>query len=183
VTGPPNASFTADPEVTDINDPEVNFTNTSDGGVDYEWDFGDNSPNEYTYDATHIYADDEGDSYVVTLIASNGPDCADTTRLVIKVDDVIIFYVPNTFTPDGDPFNQTFQPVFTSGYDPQDFHMLIYNRWGEVIFETYDASVGWNGKYADFGYVPDGTYVWTIEFLETMSDKRHYEQGHLNMLS
>ena len=55
VTGPPNASFTADPEVTDINDPEVNFTNTSVGGVDYEWDFGDNSPNEYTYDACLLY--------------------------------------------------------------------------------------------------------------------------------
>jgi len=182
VTGPPNASFTADPQVTDINNTEVNFTNTSDEGVDYEWDFGDDSPNEFTIHPTHEFPDDEGDSYVVTLIASNGSDCADTARMVIKVDDVIIFYVPNSFTPDGDPFNQTFQPVFTAGYDPQDFHMVIYNRWGEVIFETYDANVGWNGKYADFGYVKDGTYVWTIEFQETMSDKRHYEQGHVNIL-
>lgn len=182
VTSPPIASFTADPQVTDINNTEVNFTNTSVGGVDFEWDFGDNSPNAYTYDATHDFPNEEGDSYIVTLIASNGVDCADTARLVIKVDDVIIFYVPNTFTPDGDPHNQTFQPVFTSGYDPQDFHMMIFNRWGEVIFETYDASQGWDGNYGSFGYVKDGTYIWTIEFQETMSDKRHYHQGHVNIL-
>jgi gliding motility-associated-like protein len=182
VTSPPTASFTADPQVTDINDTEVNFTNTSVGGVDFEWSFGDNSPNEYSYDASHEYPDEEGDSYIVSLIVSNGPDCADTARLVIKVDDVIIFYVPNTFTPDGDPLNQTFQPVFTSGYDPLDFHMLIFNRWGEVVFETNDANIGWNGTYSNFGLVKDGTYIWTIEFQETMSDKRHYHQGHVNIL-
>lgn len=182
VTGPPSASFTADPEVTDINDTEVNFTNTSVGGVDFEWDFGDNTPNEFSYDATHEFPNEEGDSYIVTLIASNGPDCADTSRLVIKIDDIIIFYVPNTFTPDGDPLNQTFQPVFTSGYDPQDFHMIIFNRWGEVVFETRNADKGWDGTYGNFGLVKDGTYVWTIEFQETMSDKRHYHQGHVNIL-
>ena len=60
--------------------------------------------------------------------------------------------------------------------------MMIFNRWGEVVFETYDASQGWDGTYGNFGYVKDGTYVWTIEFQETMSDKRHYHQGHVNIL-
>lgn len=181
VTGPPTADFTADPMVTDINDTEVNFTNESSGGTDFTWDFGDGSGGANTYDATHIFPDDESGEYVVTLVASNGPDCADTARLLIKIEDEIIFYVPNTFTPDGDEFNQTFQPVFTSGYDPQDFQMLIFNRWGEVIFETHNAAIGWDGTY-NGKYVKDGTYVWTIEFQETMSDKRHYHQGHVNML-
>tara|TARA_B100000508_G_scaffold141026_1_gene145280 strand:+ start:58108 stop:63465 length:5358 start_codon:yes stop_codon:yes gene_type:complete len=181
VTGPPVADFTADPMVMDITDTEVNFTNTSNGGTDFTWDFGDGTGGANTYDATHTFPNEESGEYIVTLIASNGPDCVDTARLLIKVDDVIIFYVPNTFTPDGDEFNQTFQPVFTSGYDPQDFQMLIFNRWGEVIFETRNAAIGWDGTYGG-KYVKDGTYVWTIEFQETMSDKRHYHQGHVNIL-
>lgn len=181
VTGPPIASFTADPMVTDINNTEINFTNSSSGGIDFTWDFGDNSGSVNTIDATHTYANDEPGEYVVTLIASNGPDCADTARLLIEIQDVIIFYVPNTFTPDGDEFNQTFQPVFTSGYDPQDFRMLIFNRWGEIVFETQDALIGWDGTYGG-QFVKDGTYVWTIEFQETMSDKRHYHNGHVNIL-
>ncbi len=181
VTGPPIADFTADPMITDITDTEVNFTNESIGGTDFTWDFGDASGELTTYDATHTFPDEESGEYIVTLIASNGPDCADTARLLIQVKDVIIFYVPNTFTPDGDEYNQTFQPIFTSGYDPQDFQLLIFNRWGEVIFESRDASIGWNGTYGG-KYVKDGTYIWTIEFQETMSDKRHYHQGHVNML-
>jgi gliding motility-associated-like protein len=181
VTGPPIADFTADPMVTDITDPEVNFTNESVGGNDFTWNFDDGSGSVSTYDATHMFPEDEPGDYIVTLVASNGPDCADTARLLIRVEDVILFYVPNTFTPDGDGFNPTFQPVFTSGYDPQDFQLLIFNRWGEVIFESRDASIGWDGTY-NGQLVKDGTYIWTIEFQETMSDQRHYHQGHVNML-
>ncbi len=95
---------------------------------------------------------------------------------------VIIFYVPNVFTPDGDEFNEVFQPVFTAGYDPFDFHLMIFNRWGELIFESYNADIGWDGTYGERGLVQDGVYVWKIDFKETMSDKRHIHTGHVTVL-
>jgi len=73
----------------------------------------------------------------------------------------VIYFVPILFT--ADDYNPTFQPVFTSGYDPFDFTLLIFNRWGEIIFESHDARIGW-----------DGTYSWTIEFKTSATDKRVY---------
>lgn len=105
--------------------------------------------------------------------------------MTITVYEETIYYVPNTFTPDQDAYNPTFQPVFTSGFDPQDFVMYIYNRWGEVIFETHDASIGWNGSYGQNGEIllcQDGTYTWKIEFKTTQNDKRVMKVGHVNLI-
>jgi len=90
--------------------------------------------------------------------------------------------VPNVFTPDGDQFNETFQPVFTSGYDPYDYHLMIFNRWGELIFESYNADIGWDGTYGTGGLVQDGVYVWKINFKESMTDKKHEVYGHVSVL-
>ena len=92
------------------------------------------------------------------------------------MEEELIFYVPNTFTPDDDKFNQTFKPVFYSGYDPLDYTMLIFNRWGEIIWESNDVDVGWDGTYsgqtAGGGFdVQDGTYTWRIEFKKTANDE------------
>jgi gliding motility-associated-like protein len=61
--------------------------------------------------------------------------------------------------------------------------MFIYDRWGEVVFESHDASVGWDGTYTQTkGIVMDGTYVWTIEFKVTQTSERKKIQGHVNVL-
>ena len=90
--------------------------------------------------------------------------------------------MPNTFTPDGDDYNDEFKPIMTAGYDIYDYHLTIFNRWGEIVFESYNAAYGWDGTYGGQGIVEDGTYVWQIEFGETMSDKRHKHRGHVTIL-
>ena len=77
--------------------------------------------------------------------------------------------------------NQSFNPVFTSGYDPYDYQLLIFNRWGELLFESHNTEIGWDGTYNGI-VVQDGIYSWTLEFKETMSDARHSVQGHVNLL-
>ena len=97
----------------------------------------------------------------------------------------MIYYVPNTFTPDDDNFNQTFKPIFTSGFDPFDYTLYIFNRWGEIIFESHDANVGWNGTYgsnSEIEMVQDGTYTWKIEFKTNANDERKMIIGHVNIL-
>lgn len=72
--------------------------------------------------------------------------------------------------------------MFYSGLDIYDFHMIIFNRWGEVIFETYDVNYGWNGSYGGGEIVQDGVYVYKIEYGDTMSDEKHYINGHITVL-
>jgi len=178
----PIASFVYLPQTPDIWDTEINFNNTSVLADAYKWNFGDSNDSTFVTHPIHIY-DDVAAHYLVTLIASsNGGLCVDTAKQIITIQDVILFYVPNIFTPDGDEYNEYFQPVFYSGFDPFDFHLVILNRWGEVIFESYDASKGWSGTYGDQGLVEDGIYIWSIEFKETMSDKRHKHNGHVTVL-
>ena len=177
----PDASFTADPMVTGTSNPQVDFTNTSTNANGYIWEFGDGSPTLNETNLSHTFSDQKGQNYTVTLIALSSGNCIDTVRNTIRIETELIFYIPNAFTPDNDSYNETFQPVFTSGYDPTDFQMLIYNRWGELVFESHNAAIGWDGTYSG-KVVKEGPYLWKIEFKETMSDKRHYEEGHINLI-
>ena len=180
----PTAYFTFSPnQPTSINT-EVQFTNGSIGANQYQWFFGDGASSNVV-NPSNTYPEIEA-SYEVILVASSDFGCTDTATAVINIVEELIFYVPNTFTPDQDDFNPSFQPVFTSGYDPFDFHLMIFNRWGELIFESYDASIGWDGTYggaANGGeLVKDGTYVWKIEVKTKANDELKIFIGHVNVL-
>ncbi|MBI3133133.1 MAG: gliding motility-associated C-terminal domain-containing protein [Bacteroidetes bacterium] len=175
------AAFSYSPQVIDIDDTEVEFLNQSDNADGFAWDFGDTTATVYQVNPSHTYPI-APNQYLATLIATNSGMCPDTAQQLITIQDVIIFYVPNVFTPDHDEFNEGFQPVFTSGFDPFDYHLIIFNRWGEIVFESYNAAIGWDGTYSDQGLVEDGVYVWQIEFKENMSDKRHTHRGHVTVL-
>jgi gliding motility-associated-like protein len=175
------ASFTFAPQIIDIDDTEVEFLNQSQNADMYQWDFGDTTPFVYQINPSHIYPQ-VPNQYLVTLVATNSGFCPDTAQQLVIIQDVIVFYVPNVFTPDHDEFNEGFHPVFTSGFDPFDYHLTIFNRWGEVMFESYNAEIGWDGTYSNQGLVQDGVYIWQIEFKENMSDKRHTHRGHVTVL-
>jgi gliding motility-associated-like protein len=90
--------------------------------------------------------------------------------------------VPNAFTPDGDLYNESFLPVFTAGVDPYDYHLTIFNRWGEILFESYNLEVGWDGHFGGGGLVEDGVFIWQLEFGEKISDKKQTHRGHVTVL-
>jgi gliding motility-associated-like protein len=181
----PNASFTVVPGSVSWTDPAVAMINSTYGASSYEWYFGDNSPMSTQFQPEHTYPVDVADNYTVMLLAFSPIGCVDTAYSSVEVYEDLIFYVPNTFTPDGDIYNQIFRPVFTSGYDPFDYQLLIFNRWGETIFESNDSNVGWDGTYGlgDMArYVQDGTYVWRIEFKLKRNDSRKIVSGHVNVI-
>ena len=93
----------------------------------------------------------------------------------------MIFHVPNSFTPDDDMLNQTFKPVFTSGFDPYDFEMIIFNRWGEIVWESNDPSISWDGTYG-CKIMQDGIYTWFMECADSENDKRYTFEWHINVL-
>ncbi|MCH2225252.1 MAG: PKD domain-containing protein, partial [Crocinitomicaceae bacterium] len=163
---------------------EVVFTNNSQNSTDYSWTFGDNNGYSNELNPTYEYPIEEGGSYTVELVANTPLECSDTAYATITIREEVIYYIPNTFTPDGDNYNQNFKPIFTSGYNPYDFNLKIFNRWGELIWESNDASVGWDGTYGDGQQhlVQDGTYTWSIEFGTTETDERITVTGHVNLI-
>ena len=183
VTEVPEAQFSFAPQEITVENTVVEFTNASYNASSYLWEFGDNSVNSTVENPIHLFPSEEPGEYLVTLWSYSANNvCYDSISQLIIIDDVIILYVPNIFTPDGDDYNETFHPVFTSGFDKYDYHLTIFNRWGEIIFESYDADYGWTGHYGEGGLVDDGVYIWQIDFKETMSDKRHTHRGHVTVL-
>jgi gliding motility-associated-like protein len=178
----PVANFSTSANVVAVDDTEIAFTNGSTNSISWLWTFGDSTASSTIEDPSHIFPNQGNGTYQVMLIAYNSIGCADTTYSEVIVQDVILYFVPNIFTPDGDEFNETFQPVFTLGFDPYDFHLTIFDRWGEIMFESYNAISGWDGHYGDGGLVEDGVYIWQIEFKETKSDKKYTEHGHVTVL-
>ncbi|MBN4071366.1 PKD domain-containing protein, partial [Crocinitomix catalasitica] len=182
VTPMPIASFDFNPEVITVENTEVQFENHSINADSYSWEFSDGSPINNETNPTHSFPEIPG-SYMVTLTATNsGGECVDVYQQLLVIEDVIVFYVPNVFTPDGDSYNETFKPIFTSGYDPYDYHLTLFNRWGEIIFESFNSEVGWDGTYGTKGLVADAVYVWQIEYGDTMSDKKYIHRGHVTVL-
>lgn len=179
VTPDPVASFVPNPGVLSTLNTTTQMINNSSNATTYVWNFGDQTSST-AFEPTHTYPAAEG-NYLIELIVYTPSGCTDTAYAVIVVNEEIIYYVPNTFTPDGDENNQTFVPVFTSGYDPFDFNMKIFNRWGEIIFETNNDKIGWDGTYHE-KLVQDGSYTWKIEFQTSESDARKVVVGHVNVV-
>ena len=100
------------------------------------------------------------------------------------MNDDLLLYVPNTFTPDGDDFNEIFNPVLTRGFDPYNYTLLIFNRWGEVVFESHDHTIGWDGNYggASGNRCQDGTYTWKLVVGSDDSKEVKEFVGHVNLI-
>jgi len=181
VENPPVASFIVSPNVFTQPSQSISFNNNSVGASTYTWDFGDGN-SSFEFDPIHLYTSTIN-GYTVTLTASSLLGCSDTYQVTIEYQEGEVFYIPNTFTPDGDNFNQTFKPIFTSGFDPYNFEMYIFNRWGEVIFETHDVNMGWDGSYGMDGRdVKDGTYTYKIIYKNPKIDERKIVVGHVALI-
>ena len=177
----PIASFTFNPAVISSEIEEINFVNSSIGAVSYLWDFGDNSSST-VQNTSHTYTG-ASDNILVSLTASTPLFCFDIYEMTIVVLSEAIFYIPNTFTPDEDEHNQLWSPIFTSGFDIYSFNLQMYNRWGETIWETNDASAGWDGTYGIDGIkVPVGIYNWAIHYESKLNDDRKEVSGFVNVL-
>jgi len=176
----PEATFTILPDVINITNTTVDFNNTSTNATLYSWNFGDGTANSSEFEPTHTYPETIGGEYDVMLIAKNEYGCADTAFKKVVYEDIMIFFIPNAFTPDATGINDKFSPVFTSRIDPNYFNLKIFNRWGEIIFESYDINIGWDGMYNGV-IVQDGVYIWSIEFKDTLTDKKYDYRGHVTI--
>ncbi|WP_090252723.1 gliding motility-associated C-terminal domain-containing protein [Lishizhenia tianjinensis] len=87
-------------------------------------------------------------------------------------------YIPNTFTPDGDPYNNQFTPRSSCTFNQ--YELSIYNRWGELIFQSSDPEFNWDGSYKG-KLVPEGVYVYILRY-QALDEQDKLLTGHINVL-
>jgi len=171
----PTALFEANPEVVSMLAAEVEFINHSVDAVSYYWFFGDGDSSLFVA-PRHMYPNIG--EYEVLLVAESEDDCRDTTTRMITVQNEFAFYMPTSFTPNGDGMNDCARPC-GNGIDKNDFSLVVYDRWGNLVFETdkfdpeapCDACTNGSWDGTDNGsrikgdeILPNGMYQWYCEF-------------------
>lgn len=178
----PTADFILNPTVVSSISPLFSAVeNASSDVVFFEWLVPQSSPSagNGTIFNGSLEGNDPG-NYPVTLIVTNQSGCTDTITKFIVLQSEPLVFAPNAFTPDGDEYNN-YWFVYISGLDEHSFHLLLFDRWGELIFESYDPLAGWDGTYHG-QLVMDGTYTWTLTIKDSYTDKYNEYLGHITVL-
>lgn len=176
----PVANFTFGPQPTDYYNSEITFLNLSSNANSYNWDFGTFGTSSQFNPSPILYPDSIPGNYTVCLIAVSSGNCSDTICANVIIDDVFILYVPNSFTPDNDGINDSFFPVI-SGMDPASYQLMIFNRWGEIIFESTQPGGAWEGREKGLDCKVD-TYVWKLVVKDPQLGKKRFFYGHVNLV-
>lgn len=175
----PVADFTFGPQPADIMDPEINFVNQSTGAIIYDWNFAGLGTSTQV-NPTFVFPDEEPGSYTVCLEVENQHGCIDDICKVVVINDFFTIYVPNAFTPDGDGKNDVFF-AFVDGIVPSSFELMIFNRWGDLIFTTNDPNGFWDGMHRGQKAQQD-VYVWKIKLKDNVEGKKRSYYGHVSLL-
>jgi len=115
------------------------------------------------------------------LVVSNDQGCTNEVTSILNIIEDAALYIPNTFSPDGNAFNNVFK-VEGRNIDPNRFELTIYNRWGEVVFTSLDPAVGWDGAVTNKGVAPIGTYTYKVSYRFINSNESETVNGHLNLI-
>ena len=154
----------------------VQFNDQSEGYImSWLWTFGDGD-SSHIQNPLHEFRDTG--VFDVMLVVTNQLGCTDTVIKPIRSYPPFEFFIPNTFTPNADALNDYFNG---KGQGFIEYRMWIFNRWGELIYESEMNGRGWNGKTKNGRDLPIGTYVYQFE-LRTPPGKRKYFTGHVNLI-
>jgi gliding motility-associated-like protein len=156
---------------------EVVFTDASYQSVtSWNWYFM-NTPQYTSIEQNPNFIYEDAGTYPIVLVVKNDKGCSDTAIKVITVMEDYSLYIPNTFTPNGDGLNDFFQP---KGFGINKYEMLIFDRWGEQIFETKDFEKGWDGKYQG-KQCPSDVYIYKIKVTNVFGEAHDFP-GHVNLI-
>ncbi|HXC05980.1 MAG TPA: T9SS type B sorting domain-containing protein, partial [Bacteroidia bacterium] len=176
----PEAAFIDAPNPASILDPIVYFTDQSTGAATWAWTFGDATDSASSkQNPYHTYLDTG--CFNVTLIVTSANGCTDTAINPVCIQPDFTFYAPNTFTPNGDGKNDSWMP-FGIGIDPNHYDLMMFDRWGNLMFETHTWGEGWDGRANGGNDIAQiDTYVWKVKLLDFRGNKHQYE-GHCNLI-
>lgn len=173
IFGNPEANFTYNPFTVSTLYPQVSFTNTSLNANPVLWTFNDTTT---SVAASPVHSFYEPGMHAVWLTVEDDNQCIDSIQKQIKVYYDYILHVPTAFSPNDDGVNDTFGP---SGWRMQmykAYQFIIYNKWGDKVFETTDVSEYWDGTG-----VPTGVYSWVLLITDELGAVRK-ENGLVTLI-
>ena len=183
----PEVDFIASPWVTRVPDTEISFNGSSPTSISsWEWIFNYPDPLgvSFVQNPVFTFPINAGGTYPTSLKVTDFNGCENIARNNVVVYDLFNLFIPNSFTPNNDGYNDAF---FIEGtdIDPTRFRMEVYNRWGEMIWFTTDPTDAWYGQVGDNGlhYVQSGTYSYRVE-VNSLSEEdiRKEVFGHVNVI-
>lgn len=137
---------------------------------------------DYIVDNFNMTFNNEGMFTLSVVSYSNG--CVSNvqqTVITVELCPNELIYIPTAFTPNGDERNNTFKPVITSGVDIFNYSFVVYNRWGQIIWESFNPNIGWDGTY-DNKPCQDGTYTWKLRFKVPETDEIKEFYGNFTLI-
>jgi gliding motility-associated-like protein len=140
VSPAPVVAFSFAPVTPVLNEP-TQFSNASFNAVTYLWDFGDGTFGSEK-NPSHLY--NQTGTYTVCLTGWSAEGCKDKLCKEVKAEVFATIDVPSGFSPNGDGENDL---LYVRGVGIKEFTLKIFNRWGQLVFETSDLKTGWDGRY------------------------------------
>ena len=171
----PTALYSADPLVTSIFDPDVTFTDLSSNNVSCVLYFGDGDSSS-NCSAVHTYQ--QYGIYHSYQVVENSYGCKARYYIDIEIKPEFRFFIPNAFTPTGNGLNDVFMPKIMG---VRDYHFMIFDRWGQLFFETDDINTGWDGTFKG-NKCQEDVYVWKITCVDLPEQMDHTYVGHVSLI-
>jgi len=177
----PKPNFYISPNPASMYEPTVNvFSQSSTDIISHEWYAVGADPDYSTLkDPTFKYPS-EIMNYPLVLVVENSFGCIDSIQKLVRIENEVLLFAPNSFTPDGNGFNDKWR-VEVSGVDLYNFHLEVFNRWGEKVFESFDPEAYWDGTYGN-KVIRDGSYIWKISALDYETDAKYEFKGAVNII-
>mgnify|MGYP003343728238 FL=1 len=178
----PVAGFTSRPNPASILTPTVQFIDTSSQDVVlFDWTFYDSTNtvigNDYVQNPTYNFSGLIEQQYYIELYVENQNGCSDTVYGTQIVEGEYAFFLPNSFTPNGDGVNDEFYPVGDK-VSLDNYSFKVFNRWGEMVFSTNEFGTGWDGKYQN-NQVSTDAYVWKIDLVDASTGEEKSFNGYV----
>jgi len=143
--------------------------------VSWNWSFGDGETSTDQNPPSHLFPNTvSGKTYTVTLVVKDDLGCYDTASEQITKLQSCFIAVPNAFTPNGDGKNDYLYPI--NGNLTSSLEFQVYNRYGQLVFETRDWSRKWDGTVGGKPQ-PTGTYAWMLHYTDGCSGKSFFLKG------
>ncbi|HLG02968.1 MAG TPA: PKD domain-containing protein, partial [Bacteroidia bacterium] len=156
----PVAGFSFQPVDSGGMSSQITFTDASTGAVSWLWNFGDDIGTSVQQHPAYNYP--YAECYDATLTVTSAEGCMDTATMQVCIEADFVIYIPNAFTPNGDQLNDVFMPL-GEGFDPAQFEIWIFNRWGNLIYHSTDMEKGWDGHMNGSSELCQvDTYAWRI---------------------
>ena len=148
----------------------ASFNDVSTGNITrWSWNFGNGQTDTTNRPPVQYYSiPDNEDDYFIRLAVTDTSGCADTAYYITKVANNCYIAVPTAFTPNGDGLNDYLYPL--NAYKATNLVFRVYNRNGQLVFETRDWSKKWDGTLHG-AQQSSGVYVWTLEYNDATNKK------------